>query len=136
VRVQGFHIDWFADLISRYILPEDTPDTPDTPDNKNNVVGSVGPAAGGNNVTPFQRPKPKVVIYDEPHFLHIDDWQEFEERTAIREYDGGLSREKAEALARRVPRTSLIPRPTESLVRDVVDCPLSEREAFARKDAT
>jgi hypothetical protein len=55
VRAQGFHIDWFADLIERYISPGETPDTPDSLDNKNNVVGPVGSVRGGNatEVTPL-----------------------------------------------------------------------------------
>lgn len=55
MRVQGFHIDWFQDLIERYISPGEVPDTPDSLDNKNNVVGPVGSVRGGNatKVTPL-----------------------------------------------------------------------------------
>jgi hypothetical protein len=55
IRTQGFHIDWFADLIERYLPPSETPDTPDTFDNKNNVVGSVVSLAGDtdDNVVPL-----------------------------------------------------------------------------------
>ena len=95
VREQGFHVDWFAELIDRYITPEEAPDTPDSIDNKNNDVEPVGSAAQGKGgeVIPLR---------------HADgggrgesasSFEDFAERAAILEYDGGHSREEAEALA-------------------------------------
>jgi len=92
-RVQGFHVDWFADLIERYISPEVTPDTPDNIDNKNKAVGPVGSVAA--SVIPI-RP-----IEIEPPESHIDDWHVFQERAGILEHEAGLCRADAEARATR-----------------------------------
>jgi Protein of unknown function (DUF3631) len=66
-RVQGFHIDWFADLIERYIGP----DTPDTISNEINVVGSVGPEitpnpGGAGAFIPHRGITPRVTPYKPP----------------------------------------------------------------------
>jgi hypothetical protein len=70
-RVQGFHIDWFQDLIERYLSPAETPDTPDSIDNKNNNVGPVGSVAEGNvaDVTP---PNPERPTDNDP-FADLKD---------------------------------------------------------------
>lgn len=91
-RVQGFHIDWFASLIDRYLGGADAPDTPDTFDNKNNVVRPVrseSPLKG--EVIPFPA---------EDHRAHVDDYYAYLERAAILEYGDGLSRQEAEAAAK------------------------------------
>ena len=75
-RAEGFHVDWFASMIDRYMGGNSTGDTGDTFDNKNNVVTPVTPESA-----------PKATDPD------------FEERAAILEFNGGLTREEAEAQA-------------------------------------
>jgi Protein of unknown function (DUF3631) len=112
VRVQGFHIDWFADLIERYISPGEIPDTPDSIDNKNNDVGPVGPVVGGSGADviplrqpdgdPHDDPRPDLTVHGPEPISHIEAFNqhvESEERAAIREYEGGQSRHEADIAA-------------------------------------
>ncbi len=75
MRAQGFHIDWFADLIERYITPGETPDTPDNLDSKNNAVGSVGAGAEGNG--------PEVIPLTTGSAIDKDPFAAFKDRSRL-----------------------------------------------------
>jgi len=65
--------------------------------------GSVGSICGCKSaeVIPLRKGEPIIaaVRIDEDHCAHVDDFYAFQERAAIREFEGGLSRQEAEALA-------------------------------------
>lgn len=103
---KGYQLHQFADAFERYLMPQGVPEAPQ----RHNADGT-GTSAAFRNATPQadvadgKREKPLhhngcgVVAAKIPLEPSADD--DFAERAAILEFDGGLSREEAEAAARR-----------------------------------
>lgn len=82
---------WLALLKER--KNRNPPDAEPTKPTKPGCVGFVGSSAGD-----FQKTD-AVDTAPEQYDAHVSDWEEWEERAAIMEFDAGMLRRKAEHLA-------------------------------------
>jgi hypothetical protein len=96
---KGYHIDQFEDVLLRHrcgLFGENgnTGNIGHIIDNKNKDVTEVTNVTDvAENVVPIRSTEDKL------HETESDDWYDREERAATLQYDGGFSRQKAEALA-------------------------------------